>query len=43
VKDSWQLHFWILSQGPAITIIQPVSLKRQIVSQLKDALANYTT
>jgi predicted DNA-binding transcriptional regulator YafY len=43
VRDSWQLHFWILSQGPAITIIQPVSLKRQIVSQLKDALANYTT
>ena len=43
VKDSWQLHFWILSQGPAITIVQPPTLKKQIVSQLKGALANYTT
>lgn len=42
VKDSWQLHFWILSQGPAITIMQPASLKRNIVTQLKAALANYT-
>ena len=41
VKDSWQLHFWILSQGPFVTVLQPSSLRKQIVSQLKAALSNY--
>jgi predicted DNA-binding transcriptional regulator YafY len=41
VKDSWQLHFWILSQGPAITIIQPVSLRKEILGKLRQSLANY--
>ena len=41
VKDSWQLHFWILSQGPAITIVQPTSLRNEITGKLRDALANY--
>ena len=42
VKDSWQLHFWILSQGPFITILQPASLRKEIVSKLTNSLANYT-
>ncbi len=42
VKDSWQLHFWIRSQGPYITVIQPASLRKNVVSQLKSALSNYS-
>jgi len=41
VKDSWQLHFWILSQGPYITVMQPASLRKKIVGQLQETLANY--
>jgi predicted DNA-binding transcriptional regulator YafY len=41
VKDSWQLHFWILSQGPKITIRQPAALKKIIIAQLGAALDNY--
>ena len=41
VYDSWQLHFWILSQGSYITVQQPVSLKKHIVAQLRAALTNY--
>ena len=41
VKDSWQLHFWILSQGAAITVVQPTSLRKDIIGKLQDSLANY--
>jgi predicted DNA-binding transcriptional regulator YafY len=41
VPDSWQLHFWILSQGAAITVVKPVALRKTIVSCLEDALGNY--
>ena len=41
VKDSWQLHFWILSQGPAITIVQPTALRNEIMGKLRESLANY--
>ncbi len=41
VKDSWQLHFWILSQGPSLTVIQPASLRNEITGKLRQALANY--
>jgi predicted DNA-binding transcriptional regulator YafY len=41
VTDSWQLHFWILSQGAQITVIQPTALRKTIVSALKKSLANY--
>jgi predicted DNA-binding transcriptional regulator YafY len=41
VKDSWQLHFWILSQGQAITIVQPTSLRKDIIGKLQVSLANY--
>jgi hypothetical protein len=29
VHDTWQLHFWILSQGAGITVSSPASLKEQ--------------
>jgi predicted DNA-binding transcriptional regulator YafY len=38
---SWQLDFWLLSQGSAITVTSPVSLRKHICKRLKDALANY--
>lgn len=34
VKDSWQLNFWILSQGAYITVLKPVLLRKSIISQL---------
>jgi predicted DNA-binding transcriptional regulator YafY len=41
VPDSWQLHFWIRSQGPAITVVKPVALRKSIIASLKETLGNY--
>ncbi len=41
VHDSWNLHFWILSQGASITVLKPVSLRKQIIAALENALGNY--
>jgi predicted DNA-binding transcriptional regulator YafY len=41
VKDTWQLHYWILSQGSGITIISPAELKAAIADTVKAASANY--
>jgi len=41
VHDSWQLHFWILSQGAEITILGPKALRVSIQQALQAALANY--
>lgn len=41
VQDTWQLHFWILSQGPAITILSPATLRSQIRNSLKTAVKGY--
>lgn len=41
VRDSWQLHFWILSQGDGITILSPKSLREGIKGVLKSALEGY--
>ena len=41
VIDSWQLHWWILSQGSAIQVISPETLKGRIVASLQDALDHY--
>lgn len=43
VQESWQLHFWILSQGPAITVLKPVALRRKIIADLEATLAAYQT
>lgn len=41
VRDSWDLHFWILSQGASFTIRKPARLRRQIRETLVEALAHY--
>ena len=41
VRNSWQLWFWIRSQGSDITILQPKSLRNEIVESLKLSLKNY--
>ena len=43
VQQSWQLHFWILSQGPAITVLKPVALRQAIIAALQNTLATYQT
>ena len=41
VKDSWQLHWWILSQGAGLTIASPAHLRNGIHKTLSTAAANY--
>jgi predicted DNA-binding transcriptional regulator YafY len=41
VMESWQLHFWILSQGPAITVLKPVALRKEIIAALESSLSQY--
>ena len=41
VDDSWQLRWWILSQGDGIQVKQPKSLKKEIIKELKSALELY--
>ncbi len=41
VMESWQLHFWILSQGPAITVLKPVALRKQVIASLESSLSQY--
>lgn len=41
VEDSWQLHWWILSQGSDIKVEHPQSLKREIIKSLTTALELY--
>lgn len=42
VFDSWQLRFWVLSQGASILIQQPKALKNDIVAELEEALKSYS-
>ena len=39
--DTWQLSFWILSQGAAITVLQPKDLRERIREGLSNALKQY--
>ncbi len=41
VADSWQLKWWILSQGNGIEIVKPVSLRKAIAENLREALSQY--
>lgn len=41
VVDSWQLHWWVLSQGPAIEVMAPKSLRERIKDSLLTASAAY--
>lgn len=41
VIDSWQLGFWLRSQGRNIAVLQPIALRRKVVESLKAALSRY--
>ncbi len=41
VFDSWQLSFWILSQGAGIVVRQPVALRKEIVEKIEEMRAAY--
>jgi len=41
VFDSWQLRFWILSQGPDIVVRQPAALRREMVGAIEEMRAAY--
>ena len=41
IHDSWQLRWWLLSQGEQIEVIQPESLRQHMIDSLKNALSNY--
>lgn len=39
VTDTWQLRWWILSQGADIEVIKPVAFRRDIIDEI-DAMAD---
>lgn len=41
VVDSWQLKWWILSQGSQIEVIAPKNLRKEIASELRSSLLLY--
>lgn len=41
VIDSWQFTWWLLSQGPALEVLKPASLRTRIAEQLHSAAALY--
>lgn len=41
VRNSWQLHFWILSQGSKVTVLEPGFLRDGIRGELESAAARY--
>ena len=41
VADSWQLTWWLMSQGNSIEVTSPVSLRKKIGGLLRDAAAQY--
>ena len=41
ISETWQLQWWILSQGEALIVEAPQSLRKQIAEKLKRASAQY--
>lgn len=41
VSDSWQLTWWLLSQGSSIEVTSPVTLRKRIGDKLAEAAARY--
>lgn len=41
IPDTWQLRWWIQSQGPEVEVLGPESLRNQIVDSLRETLALY--
>jgi predicted DNA-binding transcriptional regulator YafY len=43
VRDSWQLRWWILSQGDGIVVREPEKLRVEIVNSINNACSGYGT
>lgn len=43
VSNSWQLRWWLLSQGDGLIVEQPIGLRQQIAETLIKAAAQYQT
>jgi len=41
VSDSWQLTWWLMSQGAGIEVTAPVALRKKIGQKLAEAAAQY--
>jgi predicted DNA-binding transcriptional regulator YafY len=41
VLDSWQLRWWVLSQGAKIEVIAPISLRKEVAETLSHAAKQY--
>ena len=41
VPDTWQLRWWVLSQGEAIEVLAPTELREEIAATLSAALKRY--
>mgnify|MGYP000953352451 CR=1 FL=1 len=42
VNDTWQLRWWLLSQGKELEVCEPLSLRNDIMSELASALKLYS-
>ena len=42
IPDTWQLRWWILSQGAEIQILSPADLRADVISALTQSLKNYS-
>ena len=43
VQDSWELRWWILSQGAGIEVLEPMASREEIAQSLRDACKRYDT
>ena len=41
VQDSWQLRWWVLTQGDKVEVIAPLSLRKEVARILSSAAAQY--
>lgn len=41
IAETWQLRWWILSQGSALEVLAPKALRREIADTLREAAALY--
>lgn len=41
VEDTWQLRWWIMSQGAGIVVLEPVELREEIVVMLERTMKGY--
>ena len=42
VRDSWQLEWWILQQGPSISVRAPTELRDRIIHKVRQTLEGYS-